>query len=393
MGLTRHLKEIVNSRLFPLHAGIHFLVTVILAVTASAQRPQFAPDKVGIWKPFRMSCDGSGHEITTEQNRVYSNHLLKLSEAIHQSPIFNPPMGIDGVPTGCVNATMEFLDDYPDARRIGPIPGYLMIGTFSYAYYRGTTRVVRADEGPHIFVDVNSMVRLYSSTATIAQDERGKIFLEPKVARTVSGLPLYESDCLVITQITRPIFQPVSVERFLLARIRETQKELADYQHRHQDLVGEAHQRSEQKSYQWMLANRPADAEKIHQSSLLADAHNQELFTKLEQSKQAEIASYQSQLASLSPEQRSAQAYASLNYYANGKSLLMNANQPGARPLVAFNPNFFDHSRPRTDFQSLVVGRLYDKGIRDQSYDPQYGRLVEFRKTFDFRSLVPLLGQ
>jgi len=252
---------------------------------------------------------------------------------------------------------------------------------------------VRADEGPHFFVDVNYMVRLYSATATIAQDERGKIFLQPEIARTVSGLPLYQADCIVITRITRPIFEPVSVERFLLARIRETQKELADYQHRHQDLVGEAHQRSEQKSYQWMLTNRPADAEKIHQSSLQADAHNEELFSKLEQGKKTEIAGYQSQLAALSPEQRSAQAYASLNYYANGKSLLMNASQPGAKALVAFNPNFFDRSRPRTDFQSLVVGRLYDKGIREQSYDPQYGRLVEFRKSFDFQTLVPLLDQ
>jgi hypothetical protein len=116
-----------------LRTSFCFLGVVFLTVSATAQRPQFVPDKVGIWKPFRMSCDGSGHELTSQQNRVYSNHLLKLSEAIHQSPIFNPPMGIDGVPTGCVNATMEFLDDYPDARRSGPIPGYLMIGTFSYA--------------------------------------------------------------------------------------------------------------------------------------------------------------------------------------------------------------------------------------------------------------------
>jgi hypothetical protein len=61
-------------------------------------------------------------------------------------------------------------------KRTGPILGYLMVGTFSYAYYAETTRVVRSDEGPQFFVDVNSLMRLYSESAEIARDDRGKIF-------------------------------------------------------------------------------------------------------------------------------------------------------------------------------------------------------------------------
>ena len=371
--------------------GIGLFLILIFQVSAQVH-PAYLPDKMGVWQPFRMSCSGSGQGITAEQNRVYSSKLQKLSEAIHHAQVFNPPMGIEARPTGCVNATIEFLDDYP-GNRTGPIPGYVMIGTFSYADYAGTTRVVVADEGPHFFVDVNSLVQLYHGSAVIAKDERGEMFLEPGVARTVTGLPLYENGCIVITRNPQPIFQAVTVERFLRARIRETQAELADFQRRHQDLVGESRQKSDQQSYQRLMARNPADAEKFRQSTQQARQRDDQLFTKLEQSKQTEIAGYQSQLASLSSEQRGSQAYASLNYYANGKHLLVNTNQPGAKPLVGFNPDFYDRSRPRTDVQSIAVCRLYEKELRKKSYDPQYERLIEFRNSFDFQTLTPMLDR
>jgi len=237
------------------------------------------------------------------------------------------------------------------------------------------------------------MVQLYRGGTVIAKDEQGDMFLEPAVVRTVSGVPLFQNGCIVITHNPQPIFQKVTVERFLRARIREAQAELADFQRRHKDLVGESRQRSDQQSYQRLLARNAADAEKLRRSPARARVHDDRLFTQLEQSKQTEIAGYQSQLASLTAEQRNAPAYAGLNYYANGKYLLANANQPGAKPLVGFNPDFYDHSRPRTDVQSIAVCRLYEKGLREKAYDPQYERLVEFRKSFNFQTLLALLDQ
>jgi hypothetical protein len=138
-------------------------------------------------------------------------------------------MGIEAVPTGCVNATMEFLDDYP-GNRTGPIPGYLLVGTFSYTYYAGTTKIVVAEEGPHFFVDVDSLVRVYANLPKVAEDDAVTIFLAPQVARTASGFPLYKNGSIVITRIPRPVFLPVSVEQFLQAGIRQAQTELAKLQ-------------------------------------------------------------------------------------------------------------------------------------------------------------------
>ena len=176
-------------------------------------------------------------------------------------------MGIEAVPAGCVNATMEFLDDYP-GNRTGPILGYLMVGTFSYAYYAGTTKIVVAEEGPHFFVDVNSLVRVYANSPKVAEDDAGTIFLAPQVARTASGFPLYKNGSIVITRIPRPIFLPVSVEQFLQARIRQAQTEPAKLQaERGRDSTAytrwladrDKRQRERERNYKnWMVINPKA---------------------------------------------------------------------------------------------------------------------------------------
>jgi hypothetical protein len=371
--------------------GVGLLLVSVSAGVFAQNRPTYLPEKVGVWRPFRTGCSGSGQGLSAEQSRVYTEKLRRISEAIHQSQVFNPPLGIDGVPTGCANATIEFLDDYPTART-GPVPGYVMVGTFSYALSGATGKVAIADEGPHFFVDVNSMVRLYSNTLTLAQDERGRIFVDPQVARSISGLPLYKTGSIVITRIPRPIFQPVSAERYINARIGKARKELADYQKRHQETVSEKRQKSVQDSYQRLRARNPAQAESFLKAAQEGDLKAAETFTRLEQSKEAEIANYQGELAALSQSQRSAQAYVVQNYREPVKSrLLAYAGEAGMEPLVCFNPAFFDRTRPRTDVQALVVGRLYDSGLRERSYDPQYQRVIDFRQTFDFQTLVPLL--
>jgi hypothetical protein len=385
------------------------LLWAALALHALAQaHPTYLPDKVGVWQPFRMSCDGSGRGLTPEQSRIYGEKLYKISEAIHHSRVFDPPMGIEAVPTGCVNATMEFLDDYPDARRTGAIPGYVMVGTFSYAYYAGTNRVVRADEGPHFFVDVNSLMRLYSDAAEIARDEGGKIFPAAGV-KLVQGLPFYRGS-VVITKTTRPIFLPVSAEQVLQAKIRQAQGELAKAQREHQKQSGEygrwvanreKREHARQVTYQQLLISNLKGAsdflrvteenEVREEARLKAEADHAGTPSTAEQFKQKELDGYQAELAALSPEQRTAQAWYTWQRQA-GEPLLTNPQQREAKPLVRFNPDFFDRSRPRTDIQVLVVGRVFED-FSDLAADPAYQSIMDFRKSFDFRSLLSLLDE
>jgi hypothetical protein len=124
----------------------------------------------------------------------------------------------------------------------------------------------------------------------------------------------------------------------------------------------------------------------------LADAGKADIPTTAEQFKQRELNSYQAELASLSPQQRTAQSWYSWHRQ-YGENLLTNPSARDARPLVSFNPDFFDRSRPRTDIQVLIVGWLFQNGLSEKSYDPQYQRIIDFRRSSDFRTLVPLLDQ
>ena len=397
-----------RSKLFTATLGLALLALVALAIYGAADaRPTFLPDKVGVWQKWAMSCDGSGHGLTAEQNHIFGDKLFKISEVIHHSRVFDPPMGLEARPTGCVNATMEFLDDYP-GNHTGPIPGYVMVGTFSYAYYAGTTRVVRADEGPHFFVDVNSLMRLYSDSAEIARDEGGKIF-PLSALKSVQGLPYYNGS-VVVTKISRPIFLPVSAERVLQAKIHQAQAELAKAHSEHQKQAGEyarwvadreKRQHAREVTYQQLLVSNPKGAADFlramqendirQEARLKADADNAGTPSTAEQFKQKELDGYQAELAALSPEQRAAQAWYSWHRHA-GEPLLTNPQQRDAKPLVRFNTDFFDRSRPRTDVQVLVVGRAFED-FSDLAYDPAYERIIDFRKTFDFHSLLPLLDE
>ena len=390
--------------------GLNRMLVVIVVCHAMAQvHSTYLPDKPGIWKPLTMSCSGSGQGLSAQQNRIYSAKLQEVAEAIHQSPVFNPPMGIEARPSGCVNATIEFLDDYP-GNRTGPIPGYVMVGTFSYAYYAGTTKVVVADEGPHFFVDVNSLVRLYSGSAEIARDEGGKIFAMAADAKSIQGFSFYNGS-IIITNVTRPIFLPVSAERVLQAKIQQARTELAKVQADHQKqamqynlwLAGrDKREQEREKSYQQMKVISPQNADNyLHISEegdrkrgemLKADADKAAVPTTAEQFKQKELNGYQAELASLSQQQRSAQAWYSWRRQ-YGEKFLADPSTRDARPLVRFNPDFFDRSRPRTNIQVLVVGWLFQNGLRERSYDPQYQRIIDFRQSFDFHTLAPLLDQ
>jgi len=369
------------------------LLCVLAYSSCFAQRATYLPAKVGVWRPWRFSCDGSGRGLTAEQNRIYGEKLHRISEALHHAQVFSPPMGVEVDSTGCVNATMEFLDDYP-GNRAGPIPGYVMVGVFSYAIVNGTERVVVADEGPHFFVDVNSVQRLYTSRAQLAHDEGGRIFAAPVVARTISGLPLFDDGTILITRSPRPIFLPVSAERYIRARVRQGQAELAELQKRHHELVGEKRSAQLQRTYEHIRLTRPQDAENFLRSATEGDRKTDENYNRMQLQKQQEITAYESELAAMSPEQRSAQAYSPSAYLGTpGTPLLASPNQTGARPLVSFNPDFFDRSRPRTDIQVLLVAWLYNRDLKEKSYDPQYQRIIDFRKSFDFQTLLPLVDQ
>lgn len=121
-------------------ASIPLLAVLSFPRPATPQsRVNYLPDKIGVWRRWEIICSGSGYGLSKEQTRVYADKLQKMSEVIHHAKVFSPPLGIEVQASGCVDAG-EFLDDYPDNRK-GPVPGYLMVGRFSYALPPDTRKI------------------------------------------------------------------------------------------------------------------------------------------------------------------------------------------------------------------------------------------------------------
>ena len=132
-------------------ASIPLLAVLSFPRPATPQsRVNYLPDKIAVWRRWEISCSGSGYGLSKEQTRVYADKLQKMSEVIHHAKVFSPPLGIELQASGCVDAG-EFLDHYPDNCK-GPVPGYLMVGTFSNPLPPGTRKIVglqkRAQEWP-----------------------------------------------------------------------------------------------------------------------------------------------------------------------------------------------------------------------------------------------------
>ena len=100
----------------------------------------------------------------------------------------------------------------------------------------------------------------------------------------------------------------------------------------------------------------------------------------------ADLATLRRELAAMSRDESAAHAW----YGGSNSSLsgLVPAGSPKAHPLVAQNPDFFDHSRPCTDIQLITV-RLAWEGLSADFIGKK--RLEEFLQTNDWKAIASLM--
>ncbi|MGE5605726.1 MAG: hypothetical protein ACM3YE_08555, partial [Bacteroidota bacterium] len=166
------------------------------------------------------------------------------------------------------------------------------------------------------------------------EDEKGNFVYAPASPSNRFGYPVYHRapgltpfEKIVITNIKRPLFVPVSRERYLRSLIQKEEKELD------------------------RLISDYNTAKQNKQDLIYYEAN---LKIKREQKK-----AYNDELAAMSQEQRNSQAWhPHYRQLYKGGPISSGLAEPGykdARPLVAVNEEFFDRSLPRTAFQIIVV--------------------------------------
>jgi hypothetical protein len=208
-------------------------------------------------------------------------------------------------------------------------------------------------------------------TSASFTDGAGEMFIEPRITRRISGFPVYEDRVLIVTNSSRPILVPASVERVLEAQAADLRKMLAST--REEQSVRESGSGSAAMSdaikqlealYEQMRETNPKGAEelkgniekmrktaapavrdvegRIADTLRASSGRNSERLRRLE-----------AHIASLSSAERAAQAYV------GGKSQdewgLGHAGDEGAYALVSFNRAYFDRAAPRGAIQLLAL--------------------------------------
>lgn len=147
---------------------------------------------------------------------------------------------------------------------------------------------------------------------------------------------------LLTNDNTRPIWVPVSQERYIRSKITGWQKQIA-------------------------RTKPPYD-----------------------QTGRRDVAALEAELAGLSAAARVAASYIS-NEHSSRPSGLGSANERGARAIVATNTAFFDRARPKTSFQMAAV-ETYPQELLMRTPNFYMGRVVvEAMKTVDWKQIAGLL--
>jgi hypothetical protein len=322
-----------------------------------------------------------------------------------QTPLLSPPRGFDVVHN--VNA-----DDRATPRG-WPIPvgmGLILV-PYDSAKRLPNGRFASQGEGPVLGgISINTLDCGNPSAETdLGKDEKSSFYFMPKQTGTVHGWPQV-GGVVFMSKRTQARWLPVSVERVLNVQIdkaRKVQKDvdasspqtayakwqaghderLRQYQQAHDQMVKINKQQADQ-----MLANM-LESEKQTGKMMASMAQPGGDLNKMAAANQASTSKtlddLETQLNSLSPQQRAAPAYVYLGRdgaFSIGQ--VVPPGTPGAQAVVYPNPDFYDRSMPPWEAQSVCVS--VSTGPRSKE-SPLYPTIVKIWESLDWDALAQIL--
>lgn len=315
--------------------------------TAPTPPQDAAHARAGFWRPPVFgSTHATGWKLNHAEIKTIHDKLRQISDAFRETPAFKSPVGFEGrvfhgiaVADGGVGRT--FATGNPPKSDIS-------LHLYNYLQTCETCPIKPADEAPaFIRVTVNSIDGFYDVwQQPFAKDREGGIYLAPMRIGEVGGFPLFQAPGhapqLLITKNTKPVWLPVSQERYIRSRIASLQQTVA-------------------------RLKPPND-----------------------QPTRREIAQLEAELGELTAAERAAPAHIA-SERSGRKSGLASPGARGARALVATNPAFFDLQRPRTDFQVIVIETFRPEILLRKPENLVGTKLLEAMKTVDWGKITALI--
>jgi hypothetical protein len=202
----------------------------------------------------------------------------------------------------------------------------------------------------------------------------------------------------------------ISERERLMAHQAEEDKKLPPCDKAYKDWISGAEERRQinERAYQTLKQSNPAEAERFRTSvdkteaDMPAGLKKNQALCEADRKWHAEHAAdevlerYRAELARMTPAERASPAWYDKLAEGPEASGLVAPDAPRAVELVTTNPDFYDRSRPRTDFQVISVDIEYGPTVgadhanlcRDDLPD---WRMYEFLTTTDWQRVAALL--
>lgn len=358
------------------------LLIAVAAAGAEEARMQVLPNEPGRWRPW--TCNTlSKNELKTyglhsSEVNAFRVRLQQIAELFRSSPGWSPPIGVDPSLSGSL--FMPWTAS-PATKKSLPIAGTIMMGSFEHY------EIIRTEgdkeqheryvggETAHIMIDVNALPK--GGGINMLSDKDGEFYEEPARTDDLFGFPTY-GDVLIIARNNRPVWTPISRERYLKAFIAKRRPEvanaeryIADQQQKYQAFIAPAAYAARQAKYKAavdkMAVKGPAAAEherrywERDEADTLNRLKRGASLDPKDSPFAAQIAGLKAaeeQLGAMSPTDRSGPACLLEDLRDFTTSGLVPMGTAHCKPLVGKNPNFFDPRLPRSMPQIITVQRF-----------------------------------
>jgi len=338
-------------------------------------------DEPGTWLPW--TCGGlSPSDLKllgygASEAAAFQARLKQIADVFRGSPVWNPPRGVNPSLTGSLFGPSAYFP-YAKRRKGQPVAGTIMMGSFEhYEVIRTTGGQERreryvGDETSHIMIDVNWLPG--GVGVNMLKDEDGEFSKEPVRTADIGGFPTY-GNLLIITTNGRPIWTPVSRERFLKAWIAARRPDaanaeayIADQQKKYDAFVAPDATAARQAKYKKAIdemAQKGVAAVDRERKYWERDEADMLAALKRGASRDPKVSPLagvivgvkvaEDELAAMPPTERGGPACLLEDRRDPTSSGLVAMGTPACVPLVTPNPDFFDAHLPRSVPQIVVA--------------------------------------
>ncbi len=388
---------------------------LLLIASVFAQSGSFE-NKPGTWGQEIQPQVYSQYALTSAEAKAFGQRMEALAGVVREASVFNPPLGFQPrfrartwLPDQCSQPAANCRERVVPAQ-IGLTIYYFVEGENGEAVWGGENST-----GAGIWVNDpratfnGTDYDVFGAPHLLLSDGRHVCF-EPKKTAEVGGFPLYDDALLIITKNARPYWVPVTRKQYLDALIRFHEAELARNTERlgkraadpYQAWVSKADERrkAREQAYERLKKIDPAKAEEFRRK---AEVMESEMAANLKKSgvgsadpdplrfQRDIVSALRRELDAMKPAEQESQAW-----YARPGDKQEDLYRSGLAPavtgqgkaLVALNPDFFDRTRSRGDWQLITVHFAW------RGYSPGFigaRRLREACHTIDWRRVASLL--